>query len=43
MMETSKPGTGDDRWPFVVHFIGCQLCGNNGEYDANKCITQMVR
>lgn len=43
MMETSKPGTGDDRWPFVVHFIGCQLCGTNGEYDANKCITQMVR
>ncbi|RCV36468.1 hypothetical protein SETIT_7G321600v2 [Setaria italica] len=29
-MEKHHPGYGDDRWPFVTHFVGCKPCGVGG-------------
>lgn len=43
MMANNKPGSGDDRWPFVTHFVGCKPCGSYGDYDVNRCINQMER
>jgi xyloglucan 6-xylosyltransferase len=43
MMANNKPGLGDDRWPFVTHFVGCKPCGSYGDYDVNRCINQMDR
>ncbi|KAH9541617.1 hypothetical protein CY35_14G074900 [Sphagnum magellanicum] len=46
MMAKYKPGLyGDDRWPFVTHFCGCEFCEGvlNPEYTPEQCITQMER
>ncbi|KAL2634839.1 hypothetical protein R1flu_006318 [Riccia fluitans] len=43
-MKKNKPGTGDERWPFVTHFVGCKTCsGSYGDYAASRCLTQMER
>ncbi|KAG0590683.1 hypothetical protein KC19_1G119100 [Ceratodon purpureus] len=46
MMEKYKPGKyGDDRWPFVTHFCGCEFCCGaiNPEYTVDRCLIQMER
>lgn len=44
MMEKYHPGLGDDRWPFVTHFVGCKPCkGNAGEYSNSRCFKEMER
>lgn len=43
MMQKNKPGTGDDRWPFVTHFVGCKPCGSYGDYSVERCLKQMER
>ncbi|CAM6111622.1 unnamed protein product [Calypogeia fissa] len=44
MMEENHPGVGDERWPFVTHFVGCKPChGSSGDYTAERCTTQMER
>ncbi|EFJ06410.1 glycosyltransferase CAZy family GT34-like protein [Selaginella moellendorffii] len=44
-VESSHPGFGDDRWPFVTHFTGCQICSGkiNNVYTAEECTAQMSR
>eukprot|EP00249_Psilotum_nudum_P027022 c34256_g1_i1 orf=1178-2488(-) len=42
MMEKYHPGLGDDRWPFVTHFVGCKPCGS-AVADYAKCLKQMER
>ncbi|KAJ7567541.1 hypothetical protein O6H91_02G152800 [Diphasiastrum complanatum] len=39
MRRKYHPGYGDDRWPFVTHFVGCELCSGdtNTKYSAEKC------
>ncbi|BBN08189.1 xyloglucan 6-xylosyltransferase [Marchantia polymorpha subsp. ruderalis] len=41
----NHPGQGDKRWPFVVHFTGCQPCSgnNNPVYTSDTCAQQMER
>ncbi|KAJ7520860.1 hypothetical protein O6H91_19G026400 [Diphasiastrum complanatum] len=43
MMEKHHPGLGDDRWPFVTHFVGCKPCGGHGDYQSKKCLSDMER
>lgn len=43
MMESSHPGYGDDRWPFVTHFVGCKPCGSKKSYGEERCLSQMER
>ncbi|MCO5609150.1 hypothetical protein L7F22_063372 [Adiantum nelumboides] len=43
MMESSHPGYGDDRWPFVTHFVGCKPCGRYPSYEQERCLEQMER
>ncbi len=46
MMAKYKPGVyGDDRWPFVTHFTGCEFCEGviNPVYTPQLCQTQMER
>ncbi|KAL2610264.1 hypothetical protein R1flu_028837 [Riccia fluitans] len=44
LMEKYHPGLGDERWPFVTHFVGCKPChGNAGDYTAERCTKQMER
>ncbi|KAL2641918.1 hypothetical protein R1flu_009505 [Riccia fluitans] len=43
MMEKYHPGLGDDRWPFVTHFVGCKPCGSYGDYAVERCLNQMER
>ncbi|XP_047327745.1 probable xyloglucan 6-xylosyltransferase 3 [Impatiens glandulifera] len=43
MIEKYKPGYGDDRWPFVTHFVGCKPCGSYGGYSAERCLKNMER
>lgn len=46
MMEKYKPGVyGDDRWPFVTHFCGCEFCCGsiNPEYTVDQCLLHMER
>ncbi|KAL3680811.1 hypothetical protein R1sor_023767 [Riccia sorocarpa] len=44
MMEKYHPGLGDERWPFVTHFVGCKPChGSSGDYAADRCAKQMER
>eukprot|EP00249_Psilotum_nudum_P004876 c18358_g1_i2 orf=492-1862(+) len=43
MMEKHHPGLGDDRWPFVTHFVGCKPCGKFGDYPVERCLRQMER
>uniref|UniRef100_A0A0D9XWX8 Uncharacterized protein n=1 Tax=Leersia perrieri TaxID=77586 RepID=A0A0D9XWX8_9ORYZ len=43
MMEENHPGLGDERWPFVTHFVGCKPCGSSGDYPKEKCLNGMER
>lgn len=46
MMEKYRPGIyGDDRWPFVTHFCGCEFCCGsiNPEYTVDHCLLHMER
>lgn len=43
MMDKYHPGLGDERWPFVTHFVGCKPCGSYGDYPVEKCIRSMER
>ena len=44
LMEKSHPGFGDDRWPFVTHFVGCKPCLKAAsDYPVDKCFSQMER
>eukprot|EP00246_Nothoceros_aenigmaticus_P015716 TRINITY_DN673_c0_g1_i1.p1 TRINITY_DN673_c0_g1~~TRINITY_DN673_c0_g1_i1.p1 ORF type:complete len:240 (-),score=36.41 TRINITY_DN673_c0_g1_i1:156-803(-) len=42
-MKTSHPGFGDERWPFVTHFVGCKPCGKYGDYPMDVCLSRMER
>ncbi|KAJ7567530.1 hypothetical protein O6H91_02G151500 [Diphasiastrum complanatum] len=39
------PGYGDERWPFVTHFVGCEMCSGetNAKYSAEKCRKNVER
>ncbi|EMS48021.1 Putative glycosyltransferase 3 [Triticum urartu] len=43
MMEKHHPGLGDERWPFITHFVGCKPCGSYGDYPVEQCLTGMER
>lgn len=43
MMEKYRPGFGDERWPFVTHFVGCKPCGSYGDYPVERCLSSMER
>ncbi|MQM23307.1 hypothetical protein Taro_056371 [Colocasia esculenta] len=43
MMDKYHPGLGDDRWPFVTHFVGCKPCGSYGDYPVERCLSSMER
>uniref|UniRef100_A0A0E0J6R0 Uncharacterized protein n=1 Tax=Oryza nivara TaxID=4536 RepID=A0A0E0J6R0_ORYNI len=43
MMERHHPGLGDERWPFVTHFVGCKPCGGYGDYPRERCLGGMER
>ncbi|PWZ44890.1 putative glycosyltransferase 3 [Zea mays] len=43
MMEDHHPGLGDDRWPFITHFVGCKTCGRYEDYPLDRCIRGMER
>ncbi|GAB4829102.1 Probable xyloglucan 6-xylosyltransferase 5 [Ancistrocladus abbreviatus] len=43
MVEKYHPGLGDERWPFVTHFVGCKPCGSYGDYPVEKCLKSMER
>ncbi|KAH7436801.1 hypothetical protein KP509_05G036300 [Ceratopteris richardii] len=42
LMQSSHPGYGDDRWPFVTHFVGCEPCGPQS-LEGSTCLKQMER
>ncbi|KAH7284801.1 hypothetical protein KP509_34G070900 [Ceratopteris richardii] len=42
-MQMYHPGYGDERWPFVTHFVGCKPCGSYGDYSVERCLKQMER
>ncbi|KAI5070458.1 hypothetical protein GOP47_0014801 [Adiantum capillus-veneris] len=42
-MEKSRLGHGDERWPFVTHFVGCKPCGSYGDYSVERCLKQIER
>lgn len=40
----NQPGLGNDRWPFVTHFVGCKPClKTGGDYPVDTCFRQMER
>ncbi|XAR50021.1 Xyloglucan 6-xylosyltransferase [Bertholletia excelsa] len=43
MIEKYHPGFGDERWPFVTHFVGCKPCGSYGDYPVERCLSSMER
>ncbi|XP_061956000.1 probable xyloglucan 6-xylosyltransferase 5 [Populus nigra] len=43
MIEKYHPGLGDERWPFVTHFVGCKPCGSYGDYPVGRCLRSMER
>lgn len=43
MMDKYHPGLGDERWPFVTHFVGCKPCGSYGDYPVERCLKSMER
>lgn len=43
MIEKYHPGLGDERWPFVTHFVGCKPCGSYGDYPVQRCLKSMER
>lgn len=42
-IEKFHPGLGDERWPFVTHFVGCKSCGGYGDYSLERCLKSMER
>jgi xyloglucan 6-xylosyltransferase len=43
MMANHHPGLGDDRWPFITHFVGCKTCGRYSDYPMDRCLRSMER
>ncbi|CAE5957875.1 unnamed protein product [Arabidopsis arenosa] len=43
MIEKYHPGLGDERWPFVTHFVGCKPCGRYADYAVDRCFKSMER
>ncbi|XP_033128122.1 xyloglucan 6-xylosyltransferase 4 isoform X1 [Brassica rapa] len=43
MIEKYHPGLGDERWPFVTHFVGCKPCGSYADYAEERCFKSMER
>ncbi|KAG6496515.1 probable glycosyltransferase 2 [Zingiber officinale] len=43
MMEKHHTGSGNGRWPFVTHFVGCKPCGSQGDYPVERCFNSMER
>ncbi|KAK1272912.1 putative glycosyltransferase 5 [Acorus gramineus] len=43
MLGQNHPGLGDERWPFVTHFVGCKPCGSYGDYPVERCLSSMER
>jgi xyloglucan 6-xylosyltransferase len=43
MIEKYHPGLGDERWPFVTHFVGCKPCGSYADYAVDRCFKSMER
>jgi xyloglucan 6-xylosyltransferase len=43
MRWTYHPGLGDERWPFVTHFMGCNPCGSYGYYPVERCLKIVER
>ncbi|KAF9625758.1 hypothetical protein IFM89_026898 [Coptis chinensis] len=43
MIDKYHPGLGDERWPFVTHFVGCKPCGSYGDYPVERCLSSMER
>ncbi|XP_071728290.1 probable xyloglucan 6-xylosyltransferase 3 [Rutidosis leptorrhynchoides] len=43
MIEKYHAGFGDDRWPFVTHFVGCKPCALYAHYPVHKCVSSMER
>ncbi|MCD7456972.1 putative xyloglucan 6-xylosyltransferase 3 [Datura stramonium] len=43
MIQKYHPGFGDERWPFVTHFVGYKPCGSYGDYPVEKCLKSMER
>ena len=45
MMAKNHPGYGDERWPFVTHFVGCKPCklGASQDGEEDECFRQMER
>ncbi|KAG0563193.1 hypothetical protein KC19_8G010500 [Ceratodon purpureus] len=43
VMAKHKPGFGDDRWPFVTHFVGCKPCQYAVTGEVQECFKQMER
>lgn len=41
--EKFHPGFGDERWPFITHFVGCKPCSGNGDYTLDSCLKSMER
>ncbi|XP_061999440.1 probable xyloglucan 6-xylosyltransferase 5 [Rosa rugosa] len=41
MIEKYHPDLGDERWPFVTHFVGCKPCGSYGDYPVERCLGSM--
>lgn len=41
--QKSRPGYGDERWPFVTHFVGCKSCSGYGDYTFESCLKNMER
>jgi xyloglucan 6-xylosyltransferase len=43
LMAKSHPGFGDERWPFVTHFVGCKPCQLSVTPEVDECFLQMER
>ncbi|KAL0825783.1 hypothetical protein Bca101_049460 [Brassica carinata] len=43
MVEKYHPGLGDERWPFLTHFVGCKPCGSYADYAVERCLKSMER
>ncbi|KAH7424206.1 hypothetical protein KP509_12G095000 [Ceratopteris richardii] len=43
LIDKHHPGYGDERWPFITHFVGCKPCGSYGDYSIEKCLKEMER
>jgi hypothetical protein len=43
LMAKNHPGFGDERWPFVTHFVGCKPCKLGATPENDECFKQMER